>query len=64
MVLATSPNPADPRRPFCRVVVRPDGTALAEDVEETWDPMPQDDGVVRVLRPEEITIDTQERLAA
>jgi HD-GYP domain-containing protein (c-di-GMP phosphodiesterase class II) len=64
VVLATSPNPADLRRPHCRVLVRPDGTALPEDVEETWNPMPQGESVVRVLRPEETTMDAQERLAA
>jgi hypothetical protein len=64
VVLGVSPNPGDLKRPYCRVLVRPDGTALPEDVEETWDPMPQSDGVVRVLRPEETAIDAQERLAA
>jgi HD-GYP domain-containing protein (c-di-GMP phosphodiesterase class II) len=64
VVLAVSPNPNDLRRPFCRVLVCPDGTPVPEDVEETWDPMPQSEGVLRVLRPEEITIDAQERLAA
>jgi HD-GYP domain-containing protein (c-di-GMP phosphodiesterase class II) len=64
VVLALSPNPNDLRRPFCRVLVRPDGTPVPEDVEETWDPMPQAEGVLRVLRPEETTIDAQERLAA
>ena len=49
VVLAVSPNPADLRRPFCRVLVRPDGITLPEDVEETWDPMPQSDSVVRVV---------------
>jgi len=64
VVLAVSPNANDLRRPFCRVLVRPDGTSLPEDVEETWDPMPQSESVQRVLRPEETTIDAQERLAA
>ena len=64
VVLAVSPNPSDLRRPFCRVLVRPDGTTLPDDVEETWDPMSQSEVVLRVLRPEETTIDAQERLAA
>jgi HD-GYP domain-containing protein (c-di-GMP phosphodiesterase class II) len=64
MVLAVSPNPADLRRPYCRVLVRPDGTPVPDDAEETWDPMPADERVVRVLRPEETTIDAQELLAA
>ena len=46
------------------LVVDPTSPALPEDVEEIWDPMPQSDGVVRVLRPEETTIDAQEQLAA
>jgi len=64
VVLAVSPNPDDLRRPACRVLVRPDGTPVPEDAEVTWDPMPQDESVLRVLRPEETTIDAQERLAA
>jgi hypothetical protein len=64
VVLAVSPNPQDLRRPFCRVLVRPDGTPVPEDAEETWDPMPASDGVVRVLCPEETTLDAQEALAA
>ena len=64
VVLAVSPNPLDLRRPACRVLVRPDGTPLPDDVEEMWDPMPAHESVLRVLRPEETTIDAQERLAA
>jgi HD-GYP domain-containing protein (c-di-GMP phosphodiesterase class II) len=64
VVLAISPNPADLRRPVCRVLVRPDGTPLPEDVEELWDPMPVQESVRRVLRPEDTSIDTQERIAA
>jgi HD-GYP domain-containing protein (c-di-GMP phosphodiesterase class II) len=64
VVLAVSPNPADLRRPVCRVLVRPDGTPVPDDVEESWDPMPPHEIVLRVLRPEETTIDAQERIAA
>ncbi len=64
VVLSVSPNPADLRRPFCRVLVRPDGTEVPEDAGEAWDPMPDHESVLRVLRPEETTIDAQERLAA
>ncbi len=64
VVLAVSPNPGDLRRPFCRVLVRPDGTEVPEDADETWDPMPATESVLRVLRPEEIAVDTQELLAA
>jgi HD-GYP domain-containing protein (c-di-GMP phosphodiesterase class II) len=64
VVLAVSPNPDDLRRPYCRVLVRPDGTTVPEDAEQTWDPMPQGESVLRVLRPEDTTIDAQEQLAA
>ena len=64
MVLAISPNPNDLRRPHCRVLVRPDGTAPTEDAPEFWDPMPADQQVVRVLRPEEHSHNTSELLAA
>ena len=64
VVLAVSPNPKDLRRPFCKLLVRPDGTPLPEDAEEAWDPMPEGESVLRVLRPEETTIDAQELLAA
>lgn len=64
MVLAISPNPNDLRRPHCRVLVRPDGSAPAEDAAEFWDPMPESERVVRVLRPEEHSHKTGELLAA
>ena len=64
VVLAISPNPADPRRPHCRVLMRPDGTPVSESAEETWDPMPGTESVTRVLTPEELPVDTQELLAA
>ena len=64
MVLAISPNPNDLRRPHCRVLVRPDGTAPTEDAPEFWDPMPADQRVLRVLRPEEHSHNTSELLAA
>ena len=64
VVLAVSPNPEDLRRPYCRLLVRPDGTAVPEDTEETWDPMPASESVQRVLRPEELQLDAQELLAA
>ena len=53
LVLSLSPNPDDPRRPNCRVLARPDGSFPPEDAPETWDPMPPDQSVVRVLQPEE-----------
>ena len=64
MVLAISPNPNDLRRPHCRVLVRPDGSAPPDDAPEHWDPMPENEQVVKVLRPEEHAHKTGELLAA
>jgi hypothetical protein len=49
---------------FCRVLVRPDGSAPPEDQPEEWTPMPAERSVVRVLRPEEYAFNTAEQLAA
>ncbi len=64
LVLSLSPNPEDSRRPFCRVLVEPDGSAPPRDCEDLWSPMPADVRVVRVLRPEEHTFPVAEALAA
>lgn len=64
VVLVTSPNPKDVVRPFCRVLVRPDGSAPADDAPENWDPMPDAEHARRVLKPEEHTHNTGEMLAA
>jgi HD-GYP domain-containing protein (c-di-GMP phosphodiesterase class II) len=64
VVLAISPNPADVSRPNCRVLVRPDGTMVADDSGEHWNPMPPTESVLRVLRPEEYSVNTGELLAA
>ena len=64
IVLSLSPNPADLRRPNCRVLVRPDGTAEPDEGGETWHPMPAGERVARVLQPEEVTVNTGEILAA
>jgi len=63
-VLSVSPNPKDLTRPNCRVLVRPDGTVETEDTATSWDPMPDDEQVVRVLAPEEYVLDTNAYLAA
>ena len=63
-VLAISPNPRDVRRPHCRVIVRPDGSPVPEDAPELWEPMPDSDSVARVLRPEDVPVNTGELLAA
>lgn len=64
VVLVTSPNPRDGLRPHCRVLVRPDGGAPSEDAPELWEPMPDGDRAVRVLRPEEHQAKTNDLLAA
>ncbi len=64
LVLALSPNPEDVRRPVCRVLVNPDGSAAPEEDAEQWNPMPPERYVVRVLKPEEHAFATSEYLAA
>jgi len=64
IALALSPNPEDSRRPFCRVLVDPDGSKPPPEREEEWSPMPADVRVVRVLRPEECDLPIAEELAA
>jgi HD-GYP domain-containing protein (c-di-GMP phosphodiesterase class II) len=64
VVISISPNPKDLMRPHCRVIVRPDGSAPADDTPEFWDPMAVTERVKRVLRPEEHTHKTNELLAA
>jgi len=64
IALALSPNPEDSRRPFCRVLVEPDGSKPPLEREEEWSPMPADVRVVRVLRPEECDLPIAEELAA
>lgn len=64
VVLAISPNPEDVSRPNCRVLVKPDGTMVAEDAAEQWTPMPPAERVLRVLHPEEYSVNTSELLAA
>lgn len=64
VVLAVSPNRDDVRRPFCRVLVRPDGASEPDEGGELWSPMPETEQVLRVLRPEEHNVDVGEKLAA
>ena len=64
VVLSLSPNPKDLRRPHCRVLIRPDSSVPSADAPESWDPMPAEEQVVRVLSPEEIQVDTSMLLAA
>jgi HD-GYP domain-containing protein (c-di-GMP phosphodiesterase class II) len=64
VVLSVSPNPADLRRPTCRVLVRPDGTPEPEENATTWDPMASTEQVVQVLRPEDHPVKASDYLAA
>jgi HD-GYP domain-containing protein (c-di-GMP phosphodiesterase class II) len=64
VALSMSPNPEDLRRPTCRLLVRPDGTQVPEEAPEFWEPMPHEEAVVRVIRPEELAIKTNDLLAA
>ncbi len=64
VVLAISPNAKDLRRPHCRVLAHPDGSMVPDEAPEHWDPMPADQSVVRVLKPEEHAVRTGELLAA
>ncbi len=65
VALATSPNPADLSRPFCRVLMRPDGHRVGPtDPDAIWAPMPSSEKVIRVRQPEEFGFDTEELLAA
>ena len=64
LVLVLSPNPDNPRRPFCRVMVEPDGHIPEPERAEEWGPMPDGLTVVRVLRPEEYDFPIAEQLAA
>jgi HD-GYP domain-containing protein (c-di-GMP phosphodiesterase class II) len=64
VVLVMSPNAKDVTRPFCRVLVRPDGSAPTEDQAERWEPMPDSEHAQRVLKPEEHQHNTGELLAA
>jgi HD-GYP domain-containing protein (c-di-GMP phosphodiesterase class II) len=64
IALALSPNPDDPRRPFCRVLVDPHGNLPDPDHAEEWSPMAPTMNVTRVLKPEEYGFSTSEQLAA
>ncbi len=63
-VLAMSPNPADVTRPHCRVLLDAAGHTPPEGQGDTWDPMPPEESVARVLPPEEHQADTESLLAA
>src|SRR5207244_13477303 len=64
VVLSISPNPEDPRRPNCKVLRRPDGTTPAEDEPERWEPLGRERRAMRVLDPDDLSIDVEEELRA
>lgn len=64
VVIVTAPNPKEVARPFCRVLVRPDGTSPSADAPEFWEPMPESERARRVLKPEDHPHGTREALAA
>jgi HD-GYP domain-containing protein (c-di-GMP phosphodiesterase class II) len=64
IVVAVSPNPDDLRRPHCRVIMNPDGRQEPEDQPTLWSPMPPEQSVVHVLRPEDHSVQTSGYLAA
>ena len=64
VVLSISPNPADRRRPHCRVLVRPDGTTPPDEAPEIWDPMPAHEHVARIIQPEDHAVPAGALLAA
>lgn len=64
MVLSMNPNGADPARPHCKVLSRPDGTMPPESETALWEPMPPDESVARVVLPEEFDFEVDRLLAA
>ena len=64
VVMSLSPNPGDPGRPHCRVLLRPDSSLPDPESPEVWDPMPAGEQVARALGPEEFAVDTNALLAA
>ena len=64
IALVLSPNPEDARRPFCRILIEPDGEKPTPEREDLWSPMPRSVNVVRVLKPEEFEVSIAEELAA
>lgn len=64
MVLSVNPNPADPARPHCRVLSRPDGSMPMDTDSALWEPMPPDESVARVVLPEEFGFEVDRLLAA
>jgi HD-GYP domain-containing protein (c-di-GMP phosphodiesterase class II) len=62
-VLSMSPNPSDPRRPFCLVVKNPDGSRARPSEAVACEALPAGITVTRVLAPDEIDVNVEELLA-
>ncbi len=61
--ISLGPNPTDPRRPFCKVLEWPDGALQPPQGTVTWDPMPANECVARVLSPEDFAVDVEAHLS-
>jgi len=64
VAMSLSPNPADLRRPNCRLVAHPGETSLDPTLDARWEPMPESEEVAQVLTPEEHGLPIDELLAA
>lgn len=64
LVLSMSTNTDDLRRPHCTVLARPNGTMPTDEHSRTWDPMPADETVARVVPPDEFEASVDQLLAA
>src|SRR5262245_20106370 len=64
LVISLSSNSEDPRRPHCRVLARRDGSIPSDSLPELWEPMPDDEHVVRVVPPDEFDFEVEQLLAA
>ena len=64
LVISLSPNPEDARRPHCLVLARQDGSMPPDSHPETWNPMPREITVSRVVDPDEFEGQVDQLLAA
>jgi HD-GYP domain-containing protein (c-di-GMP phosphodiesterase class II) len=61
-VMSVSPNLDDPWRPYCQILEGPNGRPPAQGDASTWDPMPPEEKVKRVVPFEEAGVDIEARL--
>jgi len=64
VVMSSSPNPRDARRPNAVVLVRADGSVPPQGAPKHRDPLPVGTRVVRVVDPDEFEDEIEQRLAA